>query len=392
MSGGGGAAGDSGACPAGFADCDGAPGCETNVNTLANCGGCGKKCTGANGTGLCDKGVCTVVCSPGFGDCDGNAANGCEQDLGSSDKNCGLCKRDCLGGKCTAGMCDAIELWKSTEQLTSYAAGNASYVLVFNNAQPYKLFAVPRQGGGSILVTTGTGAIGDIVADDQNAYYRLGNGIAQVAIKPSSVASVFATFSTSPNGFYIAQAGSEVYWNDSKEIRVQAKSGTTSSVLYAAPSGSSLGELWADGAMLYFLEVTYSGTSSTNHLKRLPLGGGSPSLLTMLGTNWVTSVVSDATHVYVAIPANPPAGKIVRFSKTNWQEQTVVSEPTNAVAVDGSAVYFVPYYGTPDLKRAPKDGSGLPVSIAKSPGGFLFDVDSTHVYGTSNAGVWAVPK
>jgi hypothetical protein len=106
-------------CTAGFGNCDGntANGCETALTTDANnCGACGHVCSGANGTEKCSGGVCTVAtCNAGFADCDGNPANGCETAVGTDKNNCGSCGNicsstngtpSCSGSKC-AIACNA---------------------------------------------------------------------------------------------------------------------------------------------------------------------------------------------------------------------------------------------------------------------------------------------
>jgi hypothetical protein len=71
-----------GSCSAGYADCDGkyATGCETNLNnSVQNCGTCGHPCGPVtNATAFCSSGTCGYVCNPGFMDCNGNPADGCE--------------------------------------------------------------------------------------------------------------------------------------------------------------------------------------------------------------------------------------------------------------------------------------------------------------------------
>jgi len=95
------------ACNAGFDNCDGnaANGCETVLNTLANCGACGVTCQRPNAIESCASGSCQLVsCSAGFADCDGNAANGCE--------TAGQCPGQCAGDVqcevhqfCSNGVC-----------------------------------------------------------------------------------------------------------------------------------------------------------------------------------------------------------------------------------------------------------------------------------------------
>ena len=106
-------------CLDNFADCDGKPanGCERDVSRdISNCGGCGTVCTASAGkTAWCRKGQCgETTCAPGRGDCNGDpdddAANGgCETDFKTSVDSCGACGSACVvpGGEpqCSSGMC-----------------------------------------------------------------------------------------------------------------------------------------------------------------------------------------------------------------------------------------------------------------------------------------------
>lgn len=98
-----------GACDAGRGDCDGdaANGCEANTDTdPSHCGGCGAVCGDEHAMGTCSGGKCTVTCDPGHGDCDADAANGCEVDTSADPKHCGACGSACSGGRpCVLGKC-----------------------------------------------------------------------------------------------------------------------------------------------------------------------------------------------------------------------------------------------------------------------------------------------
>jgi hypothetical protein len=76
-------------CNSLFGDCDMdlQNGCERRLDTLADCGGCGVRCTVEHGVGTCEQGTCEVAaCNPGFMNCDGLAGNGCEEDLRSEEQ------------------------------------------------------------------------------------------------------------------------------------------------------------------------------------------------------------------------------------------------------------------------------------------------------------------
>jgi hypothetical protein len=106
-------------CDPGRADCNAdassgnaGNGCESSLDDPATCGSCGNDCRSLPNTqsGGCDAGKCQIVCKGGFGDCDGNTQNGCEADLATA-KSCGGCGNDCtalphvLSASCTGALC-----------------------------------------------------------------------------------------------------------------------------------------------------------------------------------------------------------------------------------------------------------------------------------------------
>jgi hypothetical protein len=96
-----------GSCNMGFGDCDGNPsnGCETMLTTATNCGGCGVPCALPNAASSCASGTCTLTaCNPGFFDCDGNPADGCEPLPCSPGQHCAT-SADCSSGVCVGGLC-----------------------------------------------------------------------------------------------------------------------------------------------------------------------------------------------------------------------------------------------------------------------------------------------
>ena len=113
-------------CENGFGDCDGkmANGCEvTLVNDRNHCGACFSACQQSqicfngqcdcppcsfpNARAACIAKVCGIdSCVPGFANCDGQLANGCEIRTATDGKNCGACGVVCPQGLvCTNGGC-----------------------------------------------------------------------------------------------------------------------------------------------------------------------------------------------------------------------------------------------------------------------------------------------
>lgn len=89
-------------------DCDGlaANGCEATLDSVDQCGACGRRCELAHAVSACTEGTCKLdSCDPGFADCDAVRGNGCETSL-QSDDNCGGCAVRCADGEtCTGSVC-----------------------------------------------------------------------------------------------------------------------------------------------------------------------------------------------------------------------------------------------------------------------------------------------
>ncbi|MBN1896627.1 MAG: hypothetical protein JW789_02760 [Candidatus Aenigmarchaeota archaeon] len=121
-------------CNYGFGDCDGnkANGCETNLFAydINNCGYCGNACTNEHGTTSCNERYCVPVCSSGFGDCDDNSYNGCETIL-NTNINCGSCGNACGSTEyCSNGECTYISIpaGPNEKDMSRYSGGEVFLV------------------------------------------------------------------------------------------------------------------------------------------------------------------------------------------------------------------------------------------------------------------------
>ncbi|MBN9162503.1 MAG: hypothetical protein J0I07_16190 [Myxococcales bacterium] len=88
-------------CPVGLIYCAGM--CRDPNNDAQYCGACGVTCNPVdagddvnypNRAYGCNGGVCGVLCKQGYGDCNGERADGCEVDI-STAENCGACGNVC---------------------------------------------------------------------------------------------------------------------------------------------------------------------------------------------------------------------------------------------------------------------------------------------------------
>jgi len=91
--------------------------CVDLLSDVYNCGGCNNACpaAGPNQVRSCTKGLCAYECAPGFADCNGSGADGCEVNVRTHAGNCGACGntcdiaagQPCVEGKCLMTECDA---------------------------------------------------------------------------------------------------------------------------------------------------------------------------------------------------------------------------------------------------------------------------------------------
>ena len=89
-----------------------------DISTDPNhCGLCNHACPFVNLRGVhqvatCVSGICGTECEPGWADCNGNPADGCETNVSHDGANCGACGNRCnsaLGQPCVEGRCLTAE-------------------------------------------------------------------------------------------------------------------------------------------------------------------------------------------------------------------------------------------------------------------------------------------
>jgi len=128
-------------CEAGFDDCDLNPanGCEVELNSLDDCGGCGQVCGFENASALCDSGSCEFeACNAGFDDCNNSAVDGCEINTDSNLSHCGGCGQVCAltnaQTQCSAGACELAACLNGWVDLNGNPADGCEYQCTFTSA------------------------------------------------------------------------------------------------------------------------------------------------------------------------------------------------------------------------------------------------------------------
>jgi len=139
--------------------CDPVDGCKTVI--VAD----GSSCPLPNATGVCASGVCGApTCAGGFGDCDGNAANGCEQDLTSDLGNCGACGNACVpscqAAVFTEGWEAGTAAWHAVDTNPVTLASEASAcdlfqreTVSFSGGRVYTVSGIPVAAGATYCLT-----------------------------------------------------------------------------------------------------------------------------------------------------------------------------------------------------------------------------------------------
>jgi hypothetical protein len=186
-------------CLGGSSLCNGK--CVDLQDDPANCGKCATTCAGAaNATGVCVKGACAgPLCNAGYGDCDANAANGCEATLLTDVKNCGKCGNACAAGQvCSAGACVAGGYCPPK----AFPTGGLPATLTGSTSNSFGSFTF--DGAGNLLAVVGgpSGYLYSVsVAND---------AVSQIATLRANIYWTSVAFDPVKNVAYLGGAGGEI--------------------------------------------------------------------------------------------------------------------------------------------------------------------------------------
>ncbi|MBK9001551.1 MAG: hypothetical protein IPM35_38010 [Myxococcales bacterium] len=421
-------------CATGWGNCDGndANGCETQLNTTTNCKSCGDKCSGGLNvlTSSCASSGCSLTCTPGFGNCNASALDGCESQLTNDPTHCGTCTKDCTAtappgtqAGCSSGACTyncAIG--------TADCDGNGSCETNVNTSA-----ANCGQCGHSC---GGTACVGGFCTPD-------------VVVPGSDLTSVDADTSTAslaftrnPGGVFRVQKSTKSVTSITTQHGSTSVDVITTYSFFAAPAAGVFRVLTGGGSLTQLSSVTganqvdsdgnYVFFTSTSGLRRVSAGGGfaqtwdpSPGVSGLRFDNspgWVFWTVPSAGEVRysgvgapsiqtVATGQGDPSfvkvdsqyvfwtatsdGAVRRATKPASNVTTVASgqQSPYALAQDGTELFWASKGANGGLWRGLKTGTGTPVKLADSLTNVLcIEVDATHVYWIDSGGLKRVPR
>jgi len=324
-------------CNPGFADCDGnaANGCEVDINTSAmNCGACNTLCRAApNATSTCIMGACSLACAAGFANCDMSAANGCEANTNTSAMNCGACGTVCPAGAnatatCASGMCGLV-----CSAGFANCDGNAANGCEANtNTSAVHCGMCGRvcAAGSTCMAGTCVGATGNL----NNPFDSAANfpaGWSRIGVGGSAAVSTLSA-TCARTGAMGLDAASDLVW---KNTPVVGAAGTRASVwLRAVATGRA------------YLVFGISGTTGFS----FTLGSNTSTIL------WQQISMLTSTPSYSDL-----ASTAFTFTAGQWYRAEVVFDGTSTVrgnlyGADGTTVVWT---GTRALPSVPNGGVGL---------------------------------
>lgn len=343
----------------------------------------------------------------------------CGADLQNDKANCGACGHDCLGGDCSAGVCQAVLVAQSTT-ISPYALVLDNGTLYFTNIRNYdfatvdKVDASATNGTITQLVDYAVGYTTPLVDGQlwglsvQNGFFYTaqyasggssGNWEAGIDRCPLTGCTGNTLAVYGPNSYVVATNSTNVFWGaaDTSDVYTLRKANLdfTSPTTIATPAFEVNG-IAIDGTDLFYgtMEGVFEcnptcGTSALNQ-----------------GVTDAELLALDANNVYFSSTFGGPAA-VLSMPRTGGVPKTIASDVTlpNGVAVDANYVYFADIGDTANsttgkVARCPLTGCTLQqtetvLSVGAAAGDNPREVvlDATHVYwGTRGGRIWRVAK
>lgn len=220
--------------------------------------------------------ACTAIL--GIGDrsldplLDAGEAGACG-DTSSDTHNCGRCGHDCLGGACSAGVCQPLVLVApDSGARPSHLVVQGQYVYWSDSVND----AINRTDTKSLQTTNiyyGGFDLDGLALDDAGIYFADVSSVYRCNIGgcAGTADTLAPDGSTSGTPWFVAVDDNGVYWDDSDTMDVHTvpKMGGTVRTIYTGPGDAGLAYFRADGRYVYV-----AGADGT--VVRIPEDGGAP--------------------------------------------------------------------------------------------------------------------
>jgi len=367
-----------GVCTPGATRCSGA-----NIQT---CGPTGQWQTAqacpskANATVSCSMNQCTFACNADYQDCNGDAGDGCEVSLQTDSNNCNACGRTCCGGgACSAGTCQPATVVPGN---WTYFEMDATNYYTVSPTDVATIKKTPRAGGATtdfVPSTVSNGRVLQLLLIGTDLYWTAQNpSTNNIDIYATSVSGGVTTPVTSSSSVWnMIFDGTDLIWskNGSQGIQWKTLASNASGVTL-----NSANSYWvaSDGEYLYYAESSMiynscGGSSQvaayTSTLKKVPVHGGTPSLLDA-GCGEYTDLAIVGSNLYYGVTRRssaldgrytvPLAGGVAP-TKIGYGGVSLVSDEANL------------YYCNSVLFKKPISG-GTAVSLVPSQYGYCRDL------------------
>jgi len=316
--------------------------------------------------------------------------------------NCGHCGRDCLGGQCSMGVCQAVQIFASDAGVNPYDLAQDDAFLYWPDWEHGTVYRTSKTSSETTLEYQNAQGFGTngIAVDDAALYW--GDWYAGI-LRCSKTSCSNPTPAAHPGSaaapFRLAIDTQGVYWTEgATNVFAAHKYGTgeTPSVLWHSDAGVSANAVATDGQRVYF-------TASDGLLHGVGVdGGGLLAISTLAGDAASGSGIAlNDGVVYWTVTDN--AQGIVALAPTSSLGVSVIATTPQGlgdIASDGTTAYWVS--GTGQIMSC-DIAVCSPAAIAQgaTPGTLLVDkvavywADSTSPYyggGGGNGSIWKIAK
>jgi hypothetical protein len=330
-------------------------------------------------------------CTPSLATCNGKCV-----DTDKDAQHCGACGHDCLGGECTLGVCQPIEI-ANAQGREFIIAVDADFIYWGGDGAVVGKKRIDNSGVITQLVPASGKEYAYFGALTATTLYWANdwkdNGVRGCAL-PSCAGgpSLLISGTTPPGALTYSASASTLYFPQGASIWHQPlPSGTAAKFVTTTNSPRSL---QTDDSFLYWAE--YDAAAKTAEIRKAPLAGGSTSSLASSVKDFDDLAVYAKKMYVLTVPTGASAGpsNIVTVALPNGIGTASPTQfaPAGAeslkLTADASGVYWTQRDGTNgSIRHCPLAGcTGDPEILAPSTTPWGITTDANAIYWTTEDG------